>query len=53
MPPKGSNLVLTANIPHVEFDVLVGHALDVESDGRDRSDVLVAELQFIENGCDV
>lgn len=29
--PKWSNLVLTANVPDIEFNVLVGDSFDVES----------------------
>lgn len=47
--PERADLVLTADIPHIEFDVLIGHALDVESDGGDRGHVLVAEFQFVKN----
>lgn len=47
--PERANLVLTADIPHIELDVLIGHALDVESDGGDGSHVLVAEFQFVKN----
>jgi hypothetical protein len=35
-----------ANIP---ASVLVGHTLDVESDGGDGSHVLVAEFKFVKN----
>ena len=49
MPPQWTNFVLTADIPDIELDVLVGHALDVESDGGDGGHVLV-EFQFIQNG---
>lgn len=49
MPPQRTNLVLTTDIPDIEFHVLVGDALDVESDGGDGGDVLV-EFQFIQNG---
>lgn len=49
MPPQWTNLILTTDIPDIEFDVLVGHALDVESDGGDGGHVLV-EFQFIQNG---
>lgn len=47
--PERANLVLATDIPHVELDVLIGHALDVESDGGDRGDILVAEFQFVKN----
>ena len=49
MPPEWSNLILTPNIPSVEFDVLVCDSLDVEADGGDGGDVLV-KLEFVENG---
>lgn len=49
MSPKWSDLVLTTDIPDVELDILVGHTLDVESDGRNGSHVLVAEFKFVEN----
>lgn len=49
MSPQRTNLVLTTDIPDIELDILVGDALDVESDGRDGGDVLV-ELQLVENG---
>lgn len=47
--PERSNLVLAADIPHIELDILIGNTLDVEADGGDRSHVLVAEFQFVEN----
>lgn len=50
MPPQGSNLVLSSDIPHVEFGVLVSNGLDVEADCGNRGDVRV-ELQFVEDGC--
>lgn len=49
MSPKGSDLVLTTDIPDVELDVLVGHTLDVESNGGDGSHVLVTEFKFVKN----
>ena len=49
MPPEGSNLVLSSNIPDVELGVLVCDCLHVEADGRDGGDVLV-KLEFVENG---
>lgn len=48
--PQRTNLVLTTYVPDVKFDVLVGHALDVEADGRDSGDILV-ELQLVQNSC--
>lgn len=41
MSPQWPDFVLTTNIPHVEFDILVCHGLDIEADGRDGGDVLV------------
>lgn len=35
MTPKGSNLVLTTDIPDGERDILVFDCLDVEADSRD------------------
>ena len=49
MPPQWTDLILTTDIPDIEFDILVGHALDVESDCGDSGDILV-EFQFIQNG---
>ena len=30
--PQRSNLVLSTNVPYVEFYVLIGHRLDIEAD---------------------
>lgn len=49
MSPEGSDLVLTTDVPDVELDILVGHALDVESDSRNGSHILVAKFEFVEN----
>lgn len=49
VPPQGPNLVLTANVPYIKFDVFVGNSFDVEANSGDRSDVL-AELELVENG---
>lgn len=49
MSPEGSDLVLTTDVPDVELNVLVGNALDVKSDSRNGSHVLVAEFEFVEN----
>ena len=49
MAPEGSDLVLTADVPHRERDVLVLDRLYVEADRGDGSDDL-AELQFVEDG---
>lgn len=46
--PQRANLILTTDIPDIEFDVLVGDALDVEPDSGNSGDVLV-KLQFIQN----
>ena len=32
VPPQRSNLILSADVPHVELYVLVGHGLNVETD---------------------
>lgn len=48
--PERSNLVLATDVPHVEFNVLVGNRLDVESDGRNGRHVL-AELELVQDGC--
>jgi hypothetical protein len=47
--PQGTDLVLTSDVPHVEFGVLVCDSLDVEADGWDGGDVLV-ELELVEDG---
>lgn len=31
MPPEGTNLVLSSNIPHGKRDVLILHGLDIEA----------------------
>lgn len=49
MSPKGTNLVLTADIPDIELDILVCHRLDVEADGGNGRHVL-AELELVQNG---
>lgn len=48
MSPQRSNLVLAADIPDVELDILIRDRLDVEADCRDGGDVLV-ELEFVED----
>lgn len=50
MSPQRPDLVLPTHIPHVELDILVRHRLDVETDCRDRGDILV-ELELIEDCC--
>ena len=32
VPPQRSNLVLSANVPHIELDILIRHRLDVKTD---------------------
>ena len=49
MAPERSDLVLTADVPNRERDVLVLDRLDVEADCGDCGDDL-AELQLVENG---
>ena len=39
VPPERTDLVLAADVPDVEFDVLVGDGFDVEADGGDGGDV--------------
>ena len=46
--PERANLVLAADVPHRERDVLVLDGLDVEADGGDGRDDL-AELELVEN----
>lgn len=48
MSPQRPNLILSANIPDVELDVLVCDGFDVEADGRNGSDVLV-QLELVED----
>lgn len=50
MTPQRPDLVLSSHIPNIEFNVLVGNGLDVESDGGDGGDALV-QLQFVEYCC--
>lgn len=42
--PQRTDLVLSTNIPDIEFDVLVGDALNVETDSRNSGDILIREL---------
>ena len=39
--PERADLVLAADVPDIELDVLVGDGFDVEADGGDGGDVLV------------
>lgn len=50
MPPQRPDLTLPTHIPHVEFDVLIRHRLDVEPDCWDGRYVLV-ELKLIQDRC--
>jgi hypothetical protein len=48
--PQGTDLVLAADVPDVEFGVLVRDGLNVEANGGDGGDVLV-ELELVEDCC--
>jgi len=48
MSPEWSNLVLSSDVPYVEFYVLVRHSFYIETDRWDGGDRLV-QLQFVEN----
>lgn len=48
MSPQRADLVLAADVPDVEFGVLVRDRLDVEADRGDGCDVLV-ELELVED----
>ena len=47
--PEGADLVLAADVPHGERDVLVLDGLDVEADGRDGGHDL-AQLELVQDG---
>ena len=47
--PERAELVLAADVPHGERDVLVLHGLDVEANGGDGRDDL-AQLELVEDG---
>jgi hypothetical protein len=47
--PQRTDLVLAADVPDVEFGVLVCDSLDVEADCRDGGYVLV-ELELVKDG---
>ena len=49
MSPQRPDLVLAADIPHVKFDVLVCHGLNIESNRRNRSNTLV-EFELVKDG---
>jgi len=50
VPPQRTDLVLTANVPHSEADVLVFDSLHVEANGGDRRDDLT-QFQLVQNSC--
>ena len=50
MSPQRPDLVLSAHVPDVELDFLVGDCLDVEAYRGYGRDVLV-ELQLVEDSC--
>ena len=47
--PERADLVLAADVPHGERNVLVLDRLDVEANGRDSGDDL-AKLEFVQDG---
>ena len=49
MSPQRPDLVLSANVPDVELDVLIGNRFDIETNGGNSGDVLV-QLKLVENG---
>lgn len=49
MSPQRANLVLAADVPDIEFCVLVCDGFDVEADGGDCGNVLI-ELELVEDG---
>lgn len=48
MSPQGSYLVLSANIPYIEFDIFICDGLNVEANCRDGGHVLV-QLELVKN----
>lgn len=48
MSPQRPDLVLSAHIPDIEFDILICDGLDVEAYGGDGGDGLV-ELELVED----
>ena len=48
MPPEGSDLVLSSDVPDGEGDVLVLDGLDVEANGRDSGDDFT-KLELVED----
>lgn len=52
MPPQRADLVLAADVPDVEFGILICDGLDVEADSGDSGDILV-KLELVKDGCEV
>lgn len=50
MSPQRPDLILSTDIPDVEFGVLVRYGLYVETDSRYRLDVVV-EFELVEDRC--
>lgn len=50
MPPKWTDLVLAAYIPHIEFCIFVRHGLNIKANGRNRCYVGV-ELELVQDSC--
>lgn len=48
MSPQRPNLILSSHIPNIELDILVCNRLDIESDSRNGSDILV-QAQSVQN----
>lgn len=49
MAPKGTDLVLAADVPDIELDVAQSHRLDVEAHGGNGGDV-VLQLELVQDG---
>lgn len=48
MSPQRPDLVLSSDIPHIEFDILKGDSLNIETHGWDRGDVRI-ELELVQD----
>jgi len=48
MSPQRTDLVLTSNIPHIKFNILVSNRLDIEAHCGDGVDAL-AQLELVED----
>ena len=48
MSPQWSDLILPADVPDIELDILIRNRLDIEPDRWDRADILI-EFQLVEN----